>query len=56
MQPSAASRNLFAYVAFEKHITVLGSEDEVAKTFSFFQFKRYALPPLYWRGMLTGRL
>lgn len=35
--------NLFAYVAFEKHITVLGSEDEVAKAFSFFQFNQQAM-------------
>lgn len=35
--------NLFAYVAFEKHITTLDSEGEVAKTFSFFQFNQQAM-------------
>lgn len=35
--------NLFAYIAFEKHITVLGSEDEVAEAFSFFQFNQQAM-------------
>jgi MFS family permease len=35
--------NLLAYVAFEKHITVLDGEDEVAKAFSFFQFNQQAM-------------
>lgn len=35
--------NLFAYVAFEKYITVLDGEDEVAKAFSFFQFNQQAM-------------
>ncbi|MDT0380950.1 MFS transporter [Streptomyces sp. DSM 42041] len=35
--------NLFAYVAFEKHITVLKSKDEVAKAFSFFQFNQQSM-------------
>ncbi|WP_224275108.1 MFS transporter [Streptomyces sp. LS1784] len=35
--------NLLAYVAFEKHITVLEGEGEVAKAFSFFQFNQQAM-------------
>jgi len=29
--------------------------DTTKERWSMYQFKRYGLPALYWRGMLTGR-